>query len=422
MPAARTCGVLFASGFALISSLALLAADKPKPSAASKPAASQPASRAATGPVDEKAVAELIRLLGDDSFRVREDATRKLMGMGEAAYPLLEARLDAKDLDLEVASRINTVLNGASYAFDANEAARRQAEAARALGVPKELSLDLDGNVGLKLVLIPPGAFSMGSPLEERERSDGEVRHRVTLRKAFHMGMYHVTKGQFAAFVAAGGYKTDAEKDGWASSWDGKDFCRVDGASWKDPGFRQTADHPVVCISHNDAVAFCEWLSKKASKTVTLPTEAQWEYACRAGTTTAYQWGNDPDDGKGWCNAADQTAQKALHPNWAYFNWDDGYTFTSPAGKFKANAFGLYDMHGNAFQWCRDWYDPAYYAASPRTDPQGPATGTTRVLRGAGWYGRPVNCRSASRDNGEPDSRTNRVGFRVVVLIDPQKK
>src|SRR5204862_177213 len=133
--------------------------------------------------------------------------------------------------------------------------------------------------------------------------------------------MYQVTKGQFAAFVADRGYKTDAENRGYSYGWDGKQWGKVNGASWKKSGLDQTDDHPVVCVSHNDAVAFCRWLSKKTGKTVKLPTEAQWEYACRAGTTTAYQWGDDPNDGKGWCNAADETYKKTFADEVSYFSW-----------------------------------------------------------------------------------------------------
>ena len=140
----------------------------------------------------------------------------------------------------------------------------------------------------------------------------------MTISKPFYMGVTHVTVDQFAAFVKDSGYKTDAEKDGWSVGFEIKDgkFVRqkMDGCSWRNPSFDQKGDHPVVQVSWNDAKAFCDWLSKKSGKTVTLPTEAQWEYACRAGTTTAYPWGDNPDDGKGWANCADQSLKKKI-PN-----------------------------------------------------------------------------------------------------------
>ena len=155
---------------------------------------------------------------------------------------------------------------------------------------------------------------------------------------------------------------------------------------------------------------------------VKLPTEAQWEYACRAGTTTAYPWGDNSDDGKGWANCADQSLQKKL-PNapasWTYFNWDDGYLFTSPVGSFKPNAFGLYDMIGNAWQWCQDPYGP--YDKAAVTDPTGPITGSTPtqtyVQRGGSWIGGPGVCRSANRHWRNPDGRYDGIGFRVVAAV-----
>ncbi len=284
----------------------------------------------------------------------------------------------------------------------------------------KDLTLDLGNNVTLKLVLIPAGRFLLGSPEAAADRDKDEVPHEVTISKPFYMGVTHVTVDQFAAFVKDSGYKTDAEKDGWSFGFeikDGKfDFKKVNGCSWRNPGFDQKGDHPVVQVSWNDAQAFCAWLSKKSGKAVVLPTEAQWEYACRAGTKTTYPWGDNPDDGKGWANCADQSLAKELPnapPDWEFFNWDDGAVFTSPVGSFKPNAFGLHDMIGNAWQWCQDRYGD--YQPSPATDPTGAATGARRVLRGGSWANMPWTCRSACRYSRNPDYRINNIGFRVAV-------
>jgi hypothetical protein len=154
----------------------------------------------------------------------------------------------------------------------------------------KELTLDLGGGVMMKFVRIEPGEFMMGSPAGEKDRDDDEgPQHKVRITKAYYLGMHEVTRGQFAAFVQDAGYRTDAEKEGWSYAWDGNAWGQVNGASWKAPGFEQKDDHPEVCVSWNDAVAFCAWLSRKTGTTVRLPTEAEWEYACRAGTRTAYQ-------------------------------------------------------------------------------------------------------------------------------------
>ena len=295
----------------------------------------------------------------------------------------------------------------------------------------KEIALDLGAKVSLRLLLIPAGKFIMGSPESEEARHKDEVRHEVTISKPFYMGISHVTVSQFAAFVKDSGYITDAEKEGWSESIEIKNGKLLTGkstngkfiakkaedASWRDPGFEQKGDHPVVQVSWNDAKAFCAWLSKRSGKTVQLPTEAQWEYACRAGTTTAFPWGDNPDDGKGWANGADQSLKKMLpdtDSGVTCFNWDDGFVFTSPVGSFKANAFGLYDMIGNAAHWCQDRYGE--YATVATTDPTGTDAGMARVVRGGSWnnYG-PRNCRSATRYRFNPKYRNERYGFRIVL-------
>ena len=276
----------------------------------------------------------------------------------------------------------------------------------------KELILDLGDKVTLKLVQIPAGKFLMGSPATEQDREDNEVQHEVTISKPFFMGMTHVTVDQFAAFAKDSGYKTDAEKDGYSNVSEIKDgklnpVPRLAGCSWHNPGYDQKGNHPVVQVSRNDAQAFCGWLSKKSGESVTLPTEEQWEYACRAGTKTAYPWGDNPNDGKGWANCADQSFQKKL-PNqtgWSYFGWDDGFVFTSPVASFKPNAFGLYDMNGNAYQWCQN----------PR-DPTGVVAGSSPVLRGGSWMSPPRYCRSSYRDKFGPSMRNQDFGFRVAMV------
>ncbi len=281
----------------------------------------------------------------------------------------------------------------------------------------RERSLDLGNGVSMKLVQIPAGKFWMGSPETEQGRGDDEARHEVTISKPFYMGVTHVTVDQFAAFVMESGYKTDAEQEGRSTGFEIKDgkfrFSDTAGVSWRSPSFEQKGDHPVVQVSWNDARAFCDWLSKKSGKAVALPTEAQWEYACRAGTTTAYLWGDNPDDGKGWANCTDQSFRKQLpNADGTSFNWDDGFVFTSPVGSFKANAFGLHDMTGNAWQWCQDRYGA--YDDGAATDPTGSITGRFRVLRG-GSFAHTSLCRVALRNRFEPRSRYDFFGFRVVL-------
>src|SRR5262249_39015533 len=149
--------------------------------------------------------------------------------------------------------------------------------------------------------------------------------------------------------------------------------------SWKNVGWEQADDHPVVNVSWNDAVAFCDWLSKKEGKKYELPTEAEWEYACRAGKTTRFQTGADPESLVGSANLPDASAAGQF-PAWTTVRGDDGFVFTAPVGKFKPNAWGLYDMAGNVWEWCTDSY--AAYPAGPVTDPRPDEDGADRVLRG----------------------------------------
>ncbi|MCY2991294.1 MAG: SUMF1/EgtB/PvdO family nonheme iron enzyme [Planctomycetota bacterium] len=187
--------------------------------------------------------------------------------------------------------------------------------------------------------------------------------------------------------------------------------------TWQNVGFSQGEDHPVVNVSWNDAVAFCEWLSRTEGTSYRLPTEAEWEYACRAGTRTRYQQGDDPEGLYEVANVADATA-KAKFPKWSgVIAGHDGYVFTAPVGSYRANGFGLYDMHGNVFEWCADWYDAEYYGKSPSEDPPGAASGSYRVHRGGGWYYGASYCRAACRGRDAPYSRVVNLGFRLARTV-----
>ena len=169
----------------------------------------------------------------------------------------------------------------------------------------------------------------------------------------------------------------------------------------------------MVNVSWNDAVAFCDWLSKQEGQTYRLPTEAEWEYACRGGTTGCYWVGDAPELLATAGNVADGTA-KEKYPSWPTINAKDGFVFTAPVGRFLANEFGLFDMHGNVWEWCSDWYDPNYYAESPPADPPGPPQAASRVIPGRVLDHSPRYCRSAIRSKNAPDGRFYFLGFRVA--------
>ena len=163
---------------------------------------------------------------------------------------------------------------------------------------------------------------------------------------------------------------------------------------------------------------FCNWLSRKEGKTYRLPMEAEWEYACRAGTTTRYFHGNKLEGLENVANLADAAFETQFPELQGAIKANDGYAYTAPVGSFLPNAFGLYDMHGNVWEWCADWYGAEYYAKSPRNNPAGPATGEERVYRGGGWFNCTRGFRSASRSGGLPENRHLTLGFRVCVAAE----
>jgi sulfatase modifying factor 1 len=277
-------------------------------------------------------------------------------------------------------------------------------------------------SLDMKFVRVAAGEFIQGSPVSEPERSTNEVQRKVAITKPFWLGATHVTVGQFTVFTKASSYQTAAEKQGWASgAWDvaGNKWHRLEGGSWRNPGFGQGTNHPVVCVTWHDANAFCDWLSKKEGRKYRLPTEAEWEYASRAGQTTAYLWGNNPDGGQGWVNCSDQTSSN-LFTLFPPFTWSDGFIYTSPVATFRPNAWGLYDMLGNALQWCGDWYGT--YPTNAVDNPQGSPVGKERVLRGGAFIYGPRHCRCAFRGRNLPDFQNYYVGFRVLLETEAETK
>jgi formylglycine-generating enzyme required for sulfatase activity len=236
------------------------------------------------------------------------------------------------------------------------------------------IRLDLGEGVFLDLVGIPPGRFTMGSPLNEEGHNNDEVEHNVKISRPFYLGRHLISQAQY------------------------EQAMKSNPSYFKDPAL------PVETVSWFDAVSFCEELFTRFGKPFRLPTEAEWEYACRAGTTTPFNTG------------ATMNTDQA--------NFDGKFTFggsleslsrwrTTPVGSFSPNSWGLYDMHGNVWEWCSDWYGE--YTQTPVTDPQGPPVGAIRILRGGSWFHGPADCRSAQREALDPGRRHSPYGFRVAM-------
>ena len=264
-------------------------------------------------------------------------------------------------------------------------------------------------------VLIPGGEFTMGSPETEVGRSTNETQHQVKVTD-FYMDKYKVTVGEFRKFVAATNYKTDAEKGDGSYVFDGTAVQKKAGINWRygvSGSLRpqNEENHPVVHVSWNDAVEYCRWLSEKTGKSYRLPTEAEWEYACRAGSRTAFNTGENLT-----------TNQANYDGNYSYNNNPTGVCRqnTVPVDSFAPNALGLYNMHGNVWEWCSDWYSVTYYdeckANGTVINPVGSAIGSYRVMRGGRWGSNAALCRSANRNGGTPGSRITSIGFRLVIV------
>ena len=281
------------------------------------------------------------------------------------------------------------------------------------LSVQSALAADYTNSIGMKFKNIPAGSFYMGScklsaadkeankkrqfmglasksatcpsgGTTDNDADDDEIpQHKVRISKGFQMGVYEVTLGQFKKFIASSG-RDDLITDDFIKYNSHGDSAAVTKVSW------------------HDAQDFIQWLNKKeGGSRYRLPTEAEWEYAARAGTNTIYSWGN----------AKSQAGSYAWYDKNAY---DVGRKYAHAVGTKKPNPWGLYDMHGNVWEWVQDWYNENYYRNSASTDPKGPSSGRYRVFRGGGWYDGAGYLRSADRNNNSPGFRNDGLGFRLV--------
>jgi sulfatase modifying factor 1 len=293
-------------------------------------------------------------------------------------------------------------------------------------------SVQSGGTTPETLVSVPGGPFWMGSNDRFAYPADGEGPvHELRLRP-FLIDRYAVSNDRFAAFVDATGYLTDAERWGWSFVFGGllpDDFPstrsvadapwwrQVDGAQWRQPEGSHSdlagrGEHPVVQVSHNDALAYCEWAG------VRLPTEAEWEFAARGGLTGhAFPWGDELEPGG-------EHRMNVWQGEFPVLNTvEDGYPGTAPVDAYPSNGYGLHNTTGNVWEWTADWFDPGWYRVSPVENPSGPPTGTRRVTRGGSYICHASYCRRyrvSARSANMPDDATGNIGFRVAADIQSE--
>ncbi len=271
-----------------------------------------------------------------------------------------------------------------------------------------------------EMVPVPAGTFTMGSPKDEDGRYDDEgPQHKVTIEKPFAVGRTHVTRGQFAKFAKTTGYKTD----GGCWTLSGGSWNEDKNASWRSPGFNQDDDHPVVCLKWEDASAYAAWLAKTTGQPYRLLTEAEAEYAARgltkAGAYPRYFFGNDETDLCTYANGLDATAKASgeTPANWTYSSCKDGHVFTAPVMSFKPNAFGLYDVHGNAWTLTQDCWNAKYVGAPDDGTAWTTGNCSQRVVRGGSWADFPWLLRAAARNRYY--FRNGLVGLRLARTLRP---
>lgn len=279
---------------------------------------------------------------------------------------------------------------------------------------------------GIVLVLIPAGEFQMGSPPDEAERGTEERRHRRLIRRPFYIGEVEVTVEQFRRFVRAANYQTDAERGvdeagnkrgAFASSSESTDSrIWAANASWRNPfphlkDYRLNDKHPVVQVSWHDAERFATHFGMQ------LPTEAQWEYAARAGSRTRFFWGDAESGALGYGNFKDASGRKRFPASNSSFPFDDGVPLLAEVGKYRPNAWKVLDMAGNVSEWCRDVFHEAYPKDGADESAAQGEMNAPRVFRGSSWLDAPDVSRSAKRLAFEPQRRRDFIGFRVALNL-----
>lgn len=355
-----------------------------------------------------------------------QDASTRIVEMrqGRAQQLLDEAYAAAAQGELSRAQALLAQLEAVSAQAQGIEELRQRIANARVYGNfhPGQTITDAMGgqNGAPELVIVPAGRFEMGSPLDEDGRKKNEgPRHAVTLSRGFAMSRAEITVQQFRAFIEATGYVASAGQAGRSTLYDERTGSMAEraGVSWEDDhgGRRAAGELPVVHVSWNDAKAYADWLSRETGESYRLPSEAEFEYALRAGGAARYPWGAGEPVGV-VANLTGDKDRSATSRSWskAFRDYDDGYWGPAPVRRYAANAFGLHDLDGNVSEWVEDCWHDGYQRAPVDGSPWVNPGCARRVIRGGSWASAPDQARSAFRVSAAPDATNARLGFRVV--------
>ncbi|MCY4452552.1 MAG: SUMF1/EgtB/PvdO family nonheme iron enzyme [Immundisolibacterales bacterium] len=357
-----------------------------------------------------------------DALVARGEAHAAKLGQEEAAREAERLRVDperrADDEAFFEAKRLNTPGGYRSYL---DRGGRHESEARVLLAEVSKQKLEVgktfrDCPGCPEMVVVPAGSYEMGSPSWEQWLTEEGPVHRVTIRKPFAVGVHEVTREEWRRFVEATGHSSGDS----CRTHAGGEWKKRSGRSWRQPGYVQDDEHPVACVSWEDARAYVRWLSREAGAEYRLPSESEWEYVARGGTTTLHHWGGSESGQCVHANGADQALKRRYSDvGWSHASCDDGHVHTSPVGSFSPNRYGLHDVSGNVSEWVEDcWHES--YAGAP-SDGRAWTTGSNcnlRVLRGGSWIGSSGVQRSALRNRRETGHRYDVVGFRVARTLD----
>jgi formylglycine-generating enzyme required for sulfatase activity len=303
--------------------------------------------------------------------------------------------------------------------FTESQAKVAQNQWAEYLKVP----VNFKNTLGMEMQLIPPGIYTMGS--SNYSATGDTTPHSVTISSPLYVSRHELTLGQFRQFARVNNYRTEQQRNNWSvRGWDTGQRRFIDSSrfNWENPGWTQTDDHPVVHVSWNDGQILTNWLSFKEKETYRFLTEAEWEYCCRAGTTSLYATGgDDPSELVKMGNVLDNTGMQLFSSDYQFRQNNqneviprtDGVTFTASVGQFKPNHFGLYDFHGNICEWCQDWYTTDYQRL-PGVDPEGASSGKLKSARGGRFDTGALLAKSFYRNKGEPELTDMILGLRLA--------